>query len=73
MKNEARIKANELADKIKDYKGRIDALESGFEVRSSGFLLTRTLSETSINIIKVVIESELTATLKTLEQEMETL
>ena len=73
MKDETRIKANELADKIKDYKGRINALNSGFEVRSSGFLLTRTLSKTTTNVIKIIIESELTEALKTLEQEMESL
>ena len=75
MKNEARIKANNLQQKIDSLKGDLSSIEKqGYiGVSTRGRHFTNQMPDVAKNIIRTIVEAELNNQLKKLEDEMEAL
>jgi hypothetical protein len=66
--------ANDLAEKIKDYEGRLKCTgEDELNINVRGYALNNVLSETTVSIIRTIIVAELADTLEKLNAELEAL
>ena len=74
MKNEARIKANDLQKRINDAKDFLSKIENkGVSLSTDGRWLTGIMPTASVKVINTIVEAELNDQLEKLEDEMESL
>lgn len=77
MKNEDRVAANELANEIDIYKARLKSILANggvnIAIQHGGWLLDKILPQSTLDIARTIVEADLKASLKKLEDKLEQL